>query len=409
MKRIMYFVMMALTMSMTSCTDDNANGGDPGMEIKPIPQALSRVQQTDFAQHNNVFANKLFAVLSAQSSLQGQNVCLAPTSMQQTFSILANGLEDDFRDKVVQAMGFESIDELNMENLALLNKLGQDDEYVKVALGNSLWIDKKWGPVKPAYASDMQKYYNATIDMLNIFNNVDSVQNVLNAWAKEMTNNVVSEFPMGIHNDTKMVVATINCYEGKWAYPFNPAHTELQSFYNIDGKTKQVMTMSNTEELNAFVDKELKMLELPYGQGYYSMILVMPTETEKLDSIAANADWWAWHEKMAKREVSFTLPRFSINTNWYHIEDLLPELGMPEAMELHLEKAMPKMTQLDMIHQTVALTVDESGTKAVTISSISGDIASANEIYISFNKPFIFAIRENTTGAILFMGKVVKL
>lgn len=306
-------------------------------------------------------------------------------------------------------MGFESIDELNMENLALLNKLGQDDEYVKVALGNSLWIDKKWGPVKPAYASDMQKYYNATIDMLNIFNNVDSVQNVLNAWAKEMTNNVVSEFPMGIHNDTKMVVATINCYEGKWAYPFNPAHTELQSFYNIDGKTKQVMTMSNTEELNAFVDKELKMLELPYGQGYYSMILVMPTETEKLDSIAANADWWAWHEKMAKREVSFTLPRFSINTNWYHIEDLLPELGMPEAMELHLEKAMPNMTQLDMIHQTVALTVDESGTKAVTISSISGDIASANEIYISFNKPFIFAIRENTTGAILFMGKVVKL
>lgn len=108
--------MMALAMSMTSCTDDNANGGDSGMEIKPIPQALSRVQQTDFAQHNNKFANKLFAVLSAQSSLQGQNVCLAPTSMQQTFSILANGLEDDFRDKVVQAMGFESIDELNMEN-----------------------------------------------------------------------------------------------------------------------------------------------------------------------------------------------------------------------------------------------------------------------------------------------------
>ena len=167
--------------------------------------------------------------------------------------------------------------------------------------------------------------------------------------------------------------------------------------------------MSNTEELNAFVDKELKMLELPYGQGYYSMMLVMPTETEKLDSIAANADWWTWHEKMTKREVSFTLPRFSINTNWYHIEDLLPELGMPEAMELHLEKAMPNMTQLDMIHQTVALTVDESGTKAVTISSISGDVASANEIYISFNKPFIFAIRENTTGAILFMGKLVKL
>lgn len=409
MKKIMFFAIMALAMSMASCTNDDANGGDPGMEIKPIPQALSRVQQTTFAQHNNKFANKLFAVLSAQSSLQGQNVCLAPTSMQQTFSILANGLEDATRDKVVQAMGFESIDELNMENLALLNKLGQDDTYVKVALGNSLWVDKKWGPIKSAYASDMQKYYNATVDMLNIYNNVDSVQNVLNAWAKRMTDNVVSEFPMGIHNDTKMVVATINSYEGKWAYPFNPAHTKLNYFYNIDGNTKQVMTMTNTEKLNAFIDEELRMVELPYGQGYYSMMLVMPTETEKLDSIAANADWWTWHEKMMKREVRFTLPRFTINTNWYHIESLLPELGMPEALEFHFEKALPIPTELDMIHQTVALTVDESGTKAVTISSGSGFVASANEIFISFNKPFIFAIRENTTGAILFMGKVVKL
>ena len=119
-KMISMFAMSALLVSMASCTDDNGGGGD-NVDLKPIPLAYSQVQQTEFAQQSNKFANRLMAVLSADPEKQDENVCVAPMSMQYVLSILANGADESVQKEMVEAMGFADIASLNGENQSLLN------------------------------------------------------------------------------------------------------------------------------------------------------------------------------------------------------------------------------------------------------------------------------------------------
>ena len=122
-KLISIFAMAALVASMASCTDDTENGSGDGVDLKPITIVYSQVQQTEFAQRSNKFANKLMTVLSADPEKQNENVCVAPMSMQYMFSILANGVNEALQNEIVNALGFDDIESLNQENLALLDKL----------------------------------------------------------------------------------------------------------------------------------------------------------------------------------------------------------------------------------------------------------------------------------------------
>lgn len=170
------------------------------------------------------------------------------------------------------------------------------------------------------------------------------------------------------------------------------------------------MTMSNTAEVNHYVDESLQMVELPYGQGYYSMMVVMPKRTECLPEIIEHADWWAWHKLMTKSEATVCLPRFSAMTDWGNLINETAALGMPSAFGAGFPKVAENLNAalMELAHK-VAIRVDENGTKAAATSAGVGiTTAPGPTPYLPFDHPFIYAIRENTTGAILFMGRVVE-
>lgn len=80
----------------------------------------------------------------------------------------------------------------------------------------------------------------------------------------------------------------------------NAAESKALPFYGLDGNQRNVMTMCNTEEVNHYQDDSLQMVEMPYGQGYYSMMVVMPKKSEYLNDIIEKAVWWGWHNQMTK-------------------------------------------------------------------------------------------------------------
>lgn len=412
-KKFLVYGMLALLVSMSSCSNDS--GEEQGIQegdLKPIPQVMTRAQQTDFSRVSNVFANKLFGVLASQPSAEGKNVCVAPMSMQYALSILANGAVDPVQQQMVQAMGFESITHLNAENHSLLEKLSEDDDYVKVAFANSIWLDNVWSTPLPEYKSLIENTYDATVNMADFESDLNAVQQQVNAWAKDKTNNYISQVPLDLHLDSRMAAVNVCNFDGKWAKPFDPQSTYDGSFANYDGTVSSVKLMlaCYDEKFAGCEDENAKMIELPYGQGYYTMMLVMPNNPEQLDEMIANADWWAWHEKMAQKWSEIAMPRFAVASDWADVDKLLPSLGMPEKLAITFDKILSAEIQMQKLVQSVVLKVDENGTKVSSASSSMNDFAISDlSGRITINKPFIFAIRENTTGAILFMGKVVKL
>ncbi len=406
------FAAMTLLVSLSACSDSNSSGREDETDpnaLKPIPQALSRVQQTPFAQQSNKFANKLFAVLSSQDEYQGKNVCVAPMSMQFTLSMLANGADEELQKEMINALGFENIDQLNNENFSLLNLLSQDNEYVEVALKNSMWLDNSHA-FMPTFKTAAERYYQTCFNVVDFKSNTQEAKQQINQWTKENTNNNITDVPFTLTRETRLVIANANYFNGKWAYPFNPSETGSKTFYNADGTQNNVMTMSKTLNASVYADDSLQMAELPYGQGYYSMIIAMPRYTECLDSIAENADWWGWHQKATTQLVKLALPRFNATSSWQSINKIFDKLGIPNAASKEFSNiSTPTEVLINDMAQSVTLRVDENGTKATSASVNVDDVIISDAIPVNFNRPFIFAIRENNTGAILFMGRIVKL
>ena len=409
-KNVIKVALLALLVSAAGCSNDN-QVADPTNEgdLKPIPAAYSKVQHTPYAQQSNVLANKLLAVLSAQTDHQGKNVCVAPVSMQYMLSMFANGSTGRLQQEVVSAMGYEDINKLNEDNLAMLNNLAQDDEYVTALLCNSIWLNQD-NDFKPAYKDAIQKYYRATMERVDMWDKSLKAIQQINSWIEENTGNAVKSDDFYITKTDLMVVANANYFDAKWAVPFDPKYTKDAVFANADGTTATVPTMNTTVSTNYYVDESLQVAELNYGQGYYSMMIVMPQDTESLDAVAAKADWWAWHEKTTQGLAEVSLPRFAITTTWLNIADCLPALGIHGATGSVLDNLIVAgKIGIDRMIQSTTIKVDENGTKVATSSLGSGGDIAPRTVELTFNKPFVYAIRENTTGAILFMGKVVKL
>ena len=409
-KNVIKVALLTLLVSMTGCSNDN-QVADPTNEgdLKPIPAAYSKVQHTPYAQQSNVLANKLLTVLSAQAGNEGKNLCVAPVSMQYMLSMFANGATGRLQQEMVSAMGYEDINKLNEDNLAMLNKLAQDDEYVTASLSNSIWLNQG-DDFKPAYMDAMQQYYRATMERVDMGDKSLKAIQQINSWIEEKTGNVVKSDDFYITTTDRMVVANANYFDAKWAVPFDPKYTKDAVFTNADGTTANVPTMNAQLFTNYYADDLLQVVELNYGQGYYSMMIVMPQNTESLDAVAAKADWWAWHGQTTHGLAEVSLPRFAITTTWLNIADCLPALGINGATgSVYDNLIVSGKIGIDRMIQSTAIKVDENGTKVATSSLGSGGDIAPRTVELTFNKPFVYAIRENTTGAILFMGKVVKL
>ena len=404
---------LMLLATMASCSNDDTAVNQPDdVDLKPIPAAYSKVQQTPFAQQSNAFANRLFTVLAEQPENQGKNVCVAPMSMQYMLSMIANGAEESLQQEIVAALGSENIDQLNADNRALYDRLAQDADYVQVGLSNSMWLDQQRAYL-PAFKSTMQNYYMTDMQTAGFYDskNHSSISAAMDAWVKEHTNNEIQNLPIYPGVLTRLITVSANYFDAKWASPFDPAVTEQRPFYNAEGSSTKVMTMSQTLGANYYTDDSLQIVELPYGQGYFSMLIAMPKQSEQLDSLTQHADWWQWHEQMTTGRVEVMLPRFALSSSQTNIAAMLKELSMPNASKATYPYiATGSALELWTMVHSVSIKVDENGTKAAsTAGSKMEDLIAPYTPTLAFDHPFIFAVRENTTGAILFMGRVVKL
>lgn len=401
-----------LLVSMASCSNDNNNAvGQDEVDLKPIPAACSKVQQTPFVQQSNAFANRLFTVLAEQPANQGKNVCVAPMSMQYVLSMIANGAEESLQREIVAALGFENIGQLNADNLALHGKLAQDAAYVQVGMNNSMWLDQQRSYL-PAFQNTMQNYYMTDMQTAGYYDskNHPAIHAKMDAWVQDHTNNEIKSLPISLNILVRLITVSANYFDAKWASPFDPAVTKQQPFYNTEGQSTNVMTMSQTLAANYYADDVQQMVELPYGQGYFSMMIAMPKQPEQLDSLIQHADWWRWHEQMTTGRAEVMLPRFAISSSQTDVASMLDALNMPnvnDATYPHMATGEP--LELSTIIHSASIKVDENGTKVASAAgSKMEDLIAPYTPTLAFDHPFIFAIRENTTGAILFMGKVMQ-
>lgn len=396
----------SLTLFMAACSSDDDNGKND--DLTPIKIECSTVQQTDYAAKSNKFAAKFYSALASLDGSEGKNICLSPISMQYLVSMLANGASDDAIKEVADAFEFGSLDNMNTNSKDLLERLSEDDDYVQVALNNGIWAQKEYAYL-PDFKTAMETYYRATLGSADFKNNPEGAQKTLDKWASDNTGGLIKKMPIGVTTDTRLILANALYFNGKWSSPFNADDTAKETFYNLNGRQYSTDMMMQESYYRGYADDSLQAVEMTYGKGYYTMMIVMPTDSKRLDEIAASIDWWQLHNKMEGGNILLKLPKFKTTSSWKDLQKVFPQMGLGRlASSVFARMVIQPNIVLSKVAQDVTIEVEENGTKAAAVSEGEQmDGAAYLPTIITFDHPFVYVIRENTTGTIMFMGRVV--
>jgi serpin B len=397
-----------------SCEKSGTNDQpvDPG---NPVNISTS-VYQKEVIDSANKFAFDLFAPILADAK-GDENIMISPFSISSALSMTLNGAAGETLEAMKKGLRMEgkSLEQINDTYLKLMTEMVTVDERVVLEIANSVWVERRLN-VKQKFMVDVQNWYKAEARGIDV-TNPDAV-NIVNDWIAEKTHDKITDMLDYLDPDLAMLLLNAVYFNGKWRNQFDKADTKEESFYITPSTSKVIPMMHQEENLKATKDNNLTIVDIPYGQGNYSMLIVLPDadistadETEAL----TQSQWDKWMDllKDNTHKVELSMPKFKYKYKRLLNDDLVG-LGMGIAFSdwADFSNISDQPLQISrVIHQSFIET-NEEGTKAAAATIVEIRYGSAGPgseptIWkINIDRPFLYFIHETSTGTILFMGRV---
>ena len=400
--------MCTLILLGTACSndDDNNIGSNTRKDIQ-----LTRTEQ-EMVKASNGFAIDFFRNINAE---ENGNVLVSPLSLSSLLAMTNNGAVGNTEAELLKALGFENqnAEEVNAYYKNLVNGLLTADKTTKIGWGNSMWINKAHAnEVKPTFKETISKDFGAELYTLAFD---QKALDKINDWSYRKTNGCVPEILDELSPNAISVLMNALYFKGIWKDPFEKKNTKSGNFWNND---KQVFTKFMCQE-RMKIDyygseaEGVQMIALPYGNEAFSMIVVLPNEgvdiNDCIQGLTAEK-WQNWIESTVNKTVNVELPKFKGEFTYENnLKSALQSMGIKDLFNADKcdLSGIAEGIYVGKIKQNTFIEVNEEGTEAaaVTVESIIGDSGKPIPSFIA-NRPFFYAIVENSTNAILFMGKV---
>ncbi|XP_051179487.1 serpin-ZX [Lolium perenne] len=379
------------------------------------------------------FALRLASAISSPSNADGAagNAAFSPLSLHVALSLVAAGAGGATRDQLAAALGAEGPGEA--ESLHALAKrvvqLVVADASVeggpRVAFANGVFVDTSL-PLKPSFKEVAVGKYKAETNSVDFQTKAAEVAGEVNSWVEKLTAGLIKEIlPQGsVDSSTRLVLGNALYFKGAWTEEFDASKTKEGEFHLLDGSSVQAPFMSSTDEQYISSRDNLKVLKLPYRQGgdlrRFSMYILLPDAPDGLwnlaERVSSEPEFLEKHIPTEKFPVGqFKLPKFKISFG-FEASNLLKGLGLhlPFSTEADLSEMVDSEQKLcisSVFHKSF-VEVNEEGTEAaaataVTIMLMSLPLDPPMKMDFVADHPFLFMIREDLTGVVLFIGHVL--
>jgi len=378
------------------------------------PPAVAQAQSAGTAVNpaivaaDNAFGLNLFQTLVSGAS---GNVAISPINVAMALQILYNGAAGTTQQAMAQTLqlGALGTQDLNNANAALQASLINPDPEVQVIVANSLWMHVSHNPVLPSFTQTDQTYYGAMLGDLA------GAPADVNAWVASATNGLITQIlPDGNYAPVVAVIANTFYVKGQWSSAFDPNQTAAAEFTLGDGTQVSSEMMHQSGSYAYLQGANFQAVSLPYGQGRFSMLIVLPDSGVNLSSFVAAITPGAisgWVGQLQMTAGSIAVPRFT-STFGISLPPALSTLGMGiilcSSNMADFSALAPNVCVSDVEHKTV-IEVDEAGTvaAAATTITISPTAIQAPQFTMTMDHPFFYAIRDGLTGELLFVGTLV--
>ncbi len=403
------FFLAAISVMAASCKAGDEPVTAPVEPAKPI--ILDGTRGAEKLAADNAFAFDLFCSV-LQNADDKENAFISPLSLTMALGMLYNGTSPEAGAEMAEALGVAdfSPEEINAYYKTMREALLAADPLTVLAIANSIWAREGFD-VKPTFYELNRTYYDAEVNTRD-FNSPETVDEI-NGWCADNTNDKITEIIDGISSDVMMYLINAVYFKGQWMFEFDEKETRDEDFTLAGGERKSVKMMNHPEiTLPYYRDETLSCIELPYGNGAFGMMVMLPEDGQTVDELidALDSDLYytiseGLHET---NEMMVKLPRFKQECD-FPLNNAVQNLGINRIFgdgSLSGINDDPRLA-VSNIKQKTFVEVNEKGTEAaaVTVVEITVTSVPAKPIFFA-DRPFVYLIREKSTGAILFMGRM---
>jgi serine protease inhibitor len=359
---------------------------------------------------SNDFAFRSFAAL--RQGAEGNNLCLSPLSVSAALTMAYNGADGSTKADMKQALGFapQTDAEINESFQSLFALLTGLDKRVTFTAANSIWHGQQYQLAAP-FVQQNQTYFGATVQGVNFSS--PTAKEAINGWVKDKTQGRITSIVEQTQAADVMYLVNALYFKGAWTYPFDARQTYTAPFHKEDGSTTNVNMMRQAKaNYLHYADDRQQVIDLPYGNGQFSMTLVVPQGETTLAEVAqrmtrTQLDTWLAAAYTSDQELQ--LPKFKLEYA-KQLKDVLTQLGMGVAFteQANFGRMLvgsPKGLFISEVKHKTFLEVNEEGTEAAAATSV-GMVTTSLPRALVVNRPFLFLIREKSSGAILFIGQL---
>ena len=387
----------------------------------PLARARTRPDPPrSFAEGNNEFALAMFGQLGQRTG----NVFFSPFSIRTALAMTEAGAAGETARQMREALCISSSGDTTHAGFAeTVSRLNAASEY-EMAVANSLWGEKS-APLRPAFLELIARYYGGTMNLVDFRGGADAARLAMNQWVEEHTGKKIRELvpPGGVDELTRLVLINAVYFKGMWVLPFRKSDTRDEPFYLEEGGEVEVPLMHQETEIRYMQGAGFQAVELLY-RGDLSMLILLPGRRDglrDLEPVLSASGLRDCVAKMISRPVSLFLPRFKMDSGTINVYGHLKALGMSLAFTRGkadfsgingCKPADEESLFISDVWHKATVDVNEEGTEAAAATAVSMVLGlSMNSTPLEIptfraDHPFVFAIRDRKSRAILFLGRI---
>lgn len=401
---------------------------EPAVQQVTAPSTRPSVDEDQirsYIHETNGFGLDLFRTMVEESP--ESNLLISPISVSGALAMTWAGARGETESQMQEVLRFPH-DQQNLHptvgafqfDLDEVNEVETDEEKeVELSVANALWGEESF-EFRNQYLSVVEENYGAGFREVDFRNEAEESRRTINEWVSEATNGQIEELfgANELDHRTRLVLTNAVYLLADWKHQFDPDQTADGEFHNLDGSTSSIPMMRQTETVSAFWSHEegYRVVELPYAGNRLSMVVVLPDEGAfETFEAGLDAEWiqerFAELDEMSDVEYRVVMPRFEAGLDT-KLSAHLKTLGMGLAFSWSAANfdGMTEKTErdlyLDDVYHDTFISVDEEGTEAAAATGSEMNYLSGPS-EIRMDRPFLYAIRDRETDAMLFLGRVV--
>lgn len=413
MKKIMLSGMLVLLALLSSCAQKEMMNDNPKMPSREA--AVISITPETVIEGLNAFS---FDVYRQMLSGSFNNAFISPLSISAALAMTYAGAEGETADQMRRALhyGPQSIS-FHQDYGYALDSLSRSNDDFEINIANAVWVQNAF-PLLPAYVNIVKDLYNSESRELDFVHKPEASRKTINDWVESQTNERIKNLiPKGVIDaDTRMVLTNAVYFNAEWMDHFNKSLTRREPFYSFDDEEIICDMMYKRSRLAYSKSDDLQILEIPYKGNQYSMMVLLPEQNDGLKNLIRQIGPSILDKHYKNRQwedVILYLPKFKLNTD-YELKPALSVLGMEIAFSDDADfsgMTGKKDLKISSVIHKAFIEVDEEKTEAAAATAVVMKLTTAMPVQkapIEFraDHPFLFLIKHNESGAILFMGQL---